>query len=560
MYERSAIVLERYFDNIFSFNKQNNLRVNYQNYIDIITEAEEYQKTIVEEESIIKKFDEIAQLIQTIQDSQEKLCKSNEKLENKRNQLFNEFDEKPENIENELEKIESNIDDNNAGLKELRKSYIEALKIFKERQKERNKCEKLRRVAESNYLLYVENAEKIFQKIDVSDVNNLKVFISEEKEEIEKELYDLMIKNGRNERIGFNTDVISKAVKTRISIAEEEARYYVSIYDKTKSFLSEKNNENLKLQKYKKLSRDVSVKLEFLNAEKEYIVGFLDNERITSMNTLKVHNKMMEDACENFDSDIKQINNLYELILRETTNKATKTAYKELYNKTYLKDIEEAEKDFEQEAIKLKISIGTVINSNYWRIEGIKNIYNVFQKEITEKFNKDLSGYKIEENEEIYEDINKEIEDKNDIEEKIDTYIKKYREKNKKIDEQYEQNNKVNEDNADNEDEEEYNEEYDYEEVGENNDIVEENYEEINELKNIQEDFYEEDKKLQKKINKKIEKRIEKENKTRKKNNHENLEYPIENDKVDMIIQNTRQAQIRELKRKQKKGIFGKIF
>jgi len=560
MYERSAIVLERYFDNIFSFNKQNNLRVNYQNYIDIITEAEEYQKTIVEEESIIKKFDEIAQLIQTIQDSQEKLCKSNEKLENKRNQLFNEFDEKPENIENELEKIESNIDDNNAGLKELRKSNKEALKIFKERQKERNKCEKLRRVAESNYLLYVENAEKIFQKIDVSDVNNLKVFISEEKEEIEKELYDLMIKNGRNERIGFNTDVISKAVKTRISIAEEEARYYVSIYDKTKSFLSEKNNENLKLQKYKKLSRDVSVKLEFLNAEKEYIVGFLDNERITSMNTLKVHNKMMEDACENFDSDIKQINNLYELILRETTNKATKTAYKELYNKTYLKDIEEAEKDFEQEAIKLKISIGTVINSNYWRIEGIKNIYNVFQKEITEKFNKDLSGYKIEENEEIYEDINKEIEDKNDIEEKIDTYIKKYREKNKKIDEQYEQNNKVNEDNADNEDEEEYNEEYDYEEVGENNDIVEENYEEINELKNIQEDFYEEEKKLQKKINKKIEKRIEKENKTRKKNNHENLEYPIENDKVDMIIQNTRQAQIRELKRKQKKGIFGKIF
>jgi len=46
MYERSAIVLERYFDNIFSFNKQNNLRVNYQNYIDIITEAEEIMQPI----------------------------------------------------------------------------------------------------------------------------------------------------------------------------------------------------------------------------------------------------------------------------------------------------------------------------------------------------------------------------------------------------------------------------------------------------------------------------------------------------------------------------------
>ena len=45
----------------------------------------------------------------------------------------------------------------------------------------------------------------------------------------------------------------------------------------------------------------------------------------------------------------------------------------------------------------IKFSIGTVINSNYWRIEGIKNLYDVFQKEVSEKFNKDLSEYKIEE-------------------------------------------------------------------------------------------------------------------------------------------------------------------
>ena len=32
MYERSAIVLERYFDKIFGENKENNLKTNYGNY------------------------------------------------------------------------------------------------------------------------------------------------------------------------------------------------------------------------------------------------------------------------------------------------------------------------------------------------------------------------------------------------------------------------------------------------------------------------------------------------------------------------------------------------
>ena len=532
MYERSAIVLERYFDNIFKFNKENNLKVNYKNYTNIVEEAEKYQKTIVEEDEIIQKFDEIAKEIQTIQSSQEKLYKSNEKLGNKRNQLFNELGDKPENIESKLKKIEDTIDENNEQLKELREEYIKALKIFIERQKERNKCEKLRRVAESNYLLYIENAEKTFDKIEVNDVNSLKIFITTEKEDIEKEICNLMIKNGKNEKIGFNPDVINKAVKTRISIAEKEAEFYTSIYERTKKFLSEKDNENLKLSRYKKLLRDVSVKLEFLNAEKEYIVGFLDNERITSMNTKKVHNNMMKEACENFDLDIKQIENLYELILRETTNKSTKKGYKELYNKTYLRDIEEKEKSFEQEANKVKINMGTVINSNYWRIEEIKNIYTVFQEEVSRKFDKDLSDYRIEDVEE-----EEEIENSEDIEEKIDTYIKNNaKDEIDNVDEKYDNDNKEKEDYED----EEQNEFYDDNEY----------------------DLYGEDKKLQKKINKKIEKRIEKENKIKKKNrnNYEDIPYSIENDKVDMIIQNTRKAQIRELKKKQKKSIFGKFF
>ena len=55
--------------------------------------------------------------------------------------------------------------------------------------------------------------------------------------------------------------------------------------------------------------------------------------------------------------------------------------------KQILKDIEEKQKDFEKEVTNIKINMGTVINSNYWRIEAIKHIYNVFQEEISEKFN-----------------------------------------------------------------------------------------------------------------------------------------------------------------------------
>lgn len=104
------------------------------------------------------------------------------------------------------------------------------------------------------------------------------------------------------------------------------------------------------------------------------------------MNGKIIHESLMKEACQNFQVDIKQINNLYELVARETVGKATKKAYKELYNKTYLKDIQEKERDFEEEVTNIKINMGTVINSNYWRIEGIKNIYNTFQEEISEKF------------------------------------------------------------------------------------------------------------------------------------------------------------------------------
>ena len=50
MYERNAIVLERYFEKIFNIAKDNNLKTNFENYAQIIETINDYKKTADEEE------------------------------------------------------------------------------------------------------------------------------------------------------------------------------------------------------------------------------------------------------------------------------------------------------------------------------------------------------------------------------------------------------------------------------------------------------------------------------------------------------------------------------
>ena len=124
-------------------------------------------------------------------------------------------------------------------------------------------------------------------------------------------------------------------------------------------------------------------------------MSFLDNERITAISGEKAHKVMMDQACKDFDSDMVQIHNLYNLLLREISGKSTKKAYKEFYNGTYLLGIEETEKSFNQEVntIKSKSGVGAIINTNYWRIEGIKNIYEVFNEKVEEQYGRDLAEF-----------------------------------------------------------------------------------------------------------------------------------------------------------------------
>lgn len=488
MYERSAIVLEKNFNTILGFDKKTNLKTIYKDYKEITEEIQKYQSILEEEDKVINEFDETANEIRKIQQEQKRLYKSNIKLEEDRNQLFDNLEDEPEVIEKKLLKIETTVSENNQKLEEIREKYIKTITEFEQKQQDRNACSKDKRAEEKKHLQLIEKITNDFKEIDKEMVKNIKTFISTDEEAVKTNIIEIMIENGKDERIPFNKAIIENAVNTRITIARREAECYMAIFEKTRRLLTELNNDDIKMDKYNKTLRDVSAKLAFLKAMKLYIVSFLDNERMSTINGIKIHNKLMEEACENFNADMEQVRKLYELIIREITNKSSKKAYKELYNKEYLKNIEDKEKNFEEEVNNIRVNAGAIINSNYWRIEEIKNIYDVFQNEVTQKFGKDLSEFQPqEENEE-------EIEEKTEIED--DIFKTKISDEDTEYVEEFEFDDDDEYDEADNkkeyhEDEEEYEDEYedDYEEDEEYEDEYDENFEDDDQYEDDGEEF-----------------------------------------------------------------------
>ncbi len=498
MYERSAIVLEKYFNNICGLDKKINLKTIYKDYREIVEEIQKYQNIIDEEDKVINEFDETANEIRKIQQEQKKIYKANAKYEDDRNQLFDSLDENSSTIEKKLVKIEECLNDNNNRLIELREQFIQSLSTFNEKQIERNKYSRSRREEESNYMLIIKKSGEDIKQIDLDKIKKLKEFVNSENEKEKQEIAEIMIENGKDEKMPFNEKVIEKAIKVRNEIAKREAECYITIFERMRKILVEINNDDMKLEKYNKALRDVSVKLAFLKAEKMYIVSFLDNERMTAINGPKAHKQLMEDACEKFELDIEQIDKLYDLILKEIANKSTKKAYKEQYNKEYLKSIEEKEKNFEEEVNNIKIKAGTIINSNYWRIEEIKNIYDVFQKEISEKFEKDLSEYKLEESENIDEAFENAIEEDDIFKKRIlnlndEKYEDNVRHKENEYDEdynEYDEDNDYDSEEYEEDNDEEYEDDYEYEE---DDDEYDEEYEEDEDDDEYDEDEEDED-------------------------------------------------------------------
>ena len=170
MYERSAIVLERYFDKLFGFNKENNLKDSFLNFKDLIEEIKEYKSMVTEEEKVLRKFDDIAKEIRAIQKLQEKLSLSNQKLEDERNKVFNAIDDNPNTVQTKLEKIEDIVQENNEQLKRLREDYIRAFVIFIEREKERSNCSRNKKSIEANHISSLNRIIKKYKGISEQDV------------------------------------------------------------------------------------------------------------------------------------------------------------------------------------------------------------------------------------------------------------------------------------------------------------------------------------------------------------------------------------------------------
>ena len=415
MYERSAIVLERYFENLLGYREEFNLRDNFNNYCELVTRLEKFQNNYQKELFATQEFNESIKKVRSIQAAQEKLYKKGAKLEYNRNMLFFFFFTKPEEVKRCIEKIEDDVYQNNEEMKELKDKLIEALVEYNDKRFELSKCKRYKKMAENDYDEVFETARINYEGIKPEDIEIAKKFA---KFDDYGEIIEILEANGKKERIPFNEDVMRDATRFGVEIAKKEAASYLVMYDKMTKLLSDINNGTTKIELHKKYLRNEKAKVDFIYAVKEYLVMFLDYERMTIIHGRKSHNRLMSEACENFNTDIIQINNLYELLIKEIANKATKKAYKELYNKSYITDIKDKEERFKREKNRVNLNTATLVNSNYWRIEGIRGIYSVFYKNVSEVFGRDVAEFDIpkefkhqrsddsdqEENEEIYEE------------------------------------------------------------------------------------------------------------------------------------------------------------
>ena len=105
MYERNAIVLERYFNQMFGYNMKNNIKTNFKDYCDLVESLEKYKDITDEEDNIMQEYDSIANKIREIQKKQEILSKKNAKLEAERDGLFQNIDENSDAIQRKFERI-----------------------------------------------------------------------------------------------------------------------------------------------------------------------------------------------------------------------------------------------------------------------------------------------------------------------------------------------------------------------------------------------------------------------------------------------------------------------
>ena len=392
MYERNAIIIERYFDNLFGYNLKNNIRANYSYYCELIDASEKYKTVTEEEEEIIIEYDIIANRIRDIQKRQESLNKKSIQMQQERSEIFENIDEDANIIQKKLDKINTSITNIDEEIKENASNFTNVVAEFNEKSLVRDKIGKKRRVIEKDYNNKLNETLENYKNIDINLEKRAKQFIEIDTTEVTIELKDKIQKNGEKEKVPFNEEAIEQAILVSVDVQKRETDILSNIYEKTSKLFSEIKNNSIKIEKHKKTIIDSKCKLSLISAIKEYIIQFLDNERLAAVNGEIEYKKLIEEACKNANEDLVQINKLYTLLIKEISKKATKKSYMDLYNIDYLKDLENKAEEFEKQVKKLQLPVA-VINPNHWRIDGMKRIYEVFNKCVTEEYNRDLTDF-----------------------------------------------------------------------------------------------------------------------------------------------------------------------
>ena len=393
MYERNAIVIDRYFSSVFGYDKKNNIKNNANNYFELVGILEKYQSASEIEDNVMDEFENIANKIKEIQKKQDSLDKKNMKYFDARKSLFLNLDENEEQLKQDFDKIEVEIKKNENEIKENAIKFVQEIKEFNEKSEIRNKCGRERRIIESDYQKILNITIDNFNQILKGKLKEIKSFLKTEDKENEKnEITEAILKNGSKEKVPFDINVIKKSIDTSLYIEEKRAEILLSIYDKTSKLLDEINKDTVKIEKHKKQVKDSKSKLDFLNVITEYIILFLDNERMNTIGGQQEHEKVMNEACENMQNDLVEIQNMYSLLIKQINGKATKKSYKELYNIDYMNQLIEQEVKFEKSISKLNMG-GTVIYPDYWRLEGMRKIYDTFKLIMNDVYEVDLSEF-----------------------------------------------------------------------------------------------------------------------------------------------------------------------
>ena len=393
MYERNAIVIDRYFSSVFGYDKKSNLKNNANNYFELVGILEKYQEASETENNVMDEFEKIANKIKEIQKKQESLDKKALKYYENRKSLFQSLEEDEEALKEKFKKNEEDIKKNENEIKENSDSFVTGIKEFNEKSEIRSKCGRERRIIESDYQKILNVASENFTNILKDKLREIKGFLkSEDKENVKLEMVENIIKNGAKEKVPFDINVINKAIDTSLYIEEKRAEILLTLYEKTSKLFDEIKNDTVKIEKHKKQVRDSKSKLEFLSVITEYIILFLDNERMNTIGGEEEHKKVMNEACNNLQKDLIEIQNMYSLLIKEINGKSTKKLYKQLYNIEYLNQLKEQEVKFEKDISKLNMA-GTLIYPDYWRLEGMRKIFDTFKSLMTDVYEVDLSEY-----------------------------------------------------------------------------------------------------------------------------------------------------------------------